>query len=473
MFVQDDLRLWTRFTLNLGLRWEFTSNPNEVNGRSSHYTGLFATDTLVVGNPLYKTPKDNFAPRVGFAWDLFGDGKTAVRGGFAMFDQMLFREYYVNGRQLPPFTEILSGSPHNLCFPHPLPCLPNPPTLATQMNQYQDNKQPYAMQWNLNVQKQLLPSTVLTVGYVGTRGLHLSRLTNPNVAVPAISADRTYFYAPNLPRRDPTFGVITFKSLQASSRYNALQVKLAHRLSKGLQVQGSYTWSHVLDTATGSTASDYSNGSAFPQNPWLINQTEKANSNFNQTHVLVVNYSYTFSFGQASKGFLGKLIQGWQSNGILAVSGGLASSVENSSGLGRDRSGASGAGVTAGASRPNLLMGPGCGNKQATGDPNGYFNVQCFQLQDPGYYGNLGRNTVKGPGLGELDFALLKNTALGEKKSLQFRAEFFNFLNRANFDLPNRTLFTAATGVPSGTGGVITATVTSSRQLQFGLKLVF
>jgi len=476
MFVQDDIRLRPHFTLNLGLRWEFTTNPNEVNGRSSHYVGLFTTDTIVVGNPLYKTPKANFAPRFGFAWDVFGDGKTSLRGGFGVYDSMLFRNYYFASRLLPPFVTSIAGSAPNITFPHPLASLGPNPAQAPSLVQYQDNKQPYMLHWDLSVEREILRGTVLTVGYVGSRGLHLGRFDSLDVAIPQILSDGRYFYALGLPRRDPNFSSLTLKQLAANSRYHSLQAGVTHQLSKGLQIQGSYTWSHSMDNSSAQTGVDYLNGSTSPQNPWDIKHTEWGNSDYDLRHVLTANATYLLPIGGATKGVLGKLVQGWQTNGILNVSSGAPFDIENSSGLNQDRSGGVSAGNTSGgatASRPDLLLTPGCSGNPVLGGPDHYFNINCFQLQTPGFYGNLGRNTAVGPGLMSVDFALVKNTAIGEKKNLQFRAEAFNLFNRANFDLPNHTVFLSANGLPSATAGRITGTVTSSRQLQFSLKLAF
>jgi hypothetical protein len=182
--------------------------------------------------------------------------------------------------------------------------------------------------------------------------------------------------------------------------------------------------------------------------------------------VLVANFNYDLPLGRNLKGASGTLLQGWQINSIVSVTSGVPFTVENSANLDRDRDRAFG------ASRPNLLAGRS--NNPVLGGPDRYYDSSAFQLQDPGFYGNLGRNTLFGPGLATWDFALIKNIALrSEERKVQFRAEFFNLLNHANFNLPSNALFLTADGAPSGSAGRITQTVTTSRQIQFGLKFTF
>ncbi len=483
MFVQDDVRIRPTLTLNLGFRWEFVTNPTEVNGRAAHYEGVFTTKlgtSTVIGNPLLLFPKTNFSPRFGFAWDVAGDGKASVRGGFGVYQQMLFRNYFFSARQVPPWYTTLSATAPNLVFPNPLAIIAQGGATAGDMAQYDDGPMPYMMQWNLSVQREVVSGTVLGAGYVGTRGLHLGRFTSPNVAVPDISPDGRYSYAPNLPRRDPNFTSVNFKARSSESRYNALQVKATRRFTRGLQAQVAYTWSHSLDLGSAQLNGDYGNGSPFPQNPWDIKNTEYGHSSFDLRHVLSVNYTYALPLGAGATGVWGKLIQGWQTNGILSATTGVPFSAEVSGGLNRSRQG------VGPASRPNLKAGmssnptsgvtAGCLGvpaSQKLGGADLFYDPCAFELQEAGYYGNLGRNTVIGPGLTTFDFALVKNTAVGEGRDLQFRWEVFNLFNRANFALPNLTAFLAASGAASGSAGRITSTVTSARQMQFGLKYTF
>ncbi len=479
VFVQDDIRLRPNLTVNLGVRWEFSTDPIEVNGKASHYEGLFTPNTrLVVGNPLIKVPKKNVSPRVGFAWGVGGDGKTSVRGGLGMYYQMILRDHFYASRTLPPFYTLLSGEAPTLVFPNPLAQLAAGATVNNGA-QYEDNRQPYMMQWNLSVQREVLPSTVVGISYVGTRGLFLARQTDFNTPLPTILEDGRYFYPAGARRADPAFTSVAIRTLSATSRYNALQVRATRRLSRGLQMQGAYTWSHALDNSGGAIDGETQQAST-AQNPWKLNESEWGHSPYDLRHVLSVNYTYALPFGANQPGVAGKLLGGWQTNGILSLTTGVPFSVSNSSGLDRSRSGPSN------ASRPDLVAGmsnnptsgvtagcPGVTAGRELGGVDLYFDPCAFRLQDPGFYGNLGRNTVIGPGLMTFDFALVKNTGISETKNLQFRWEVFNLFNRANFDLPTSAAFLAASGVASGSAGRITGTVTSARQMQFGLKLTF
>jgi hypothetical protein len=484
MFLQDDFRLFPRLTLNLGVRWEFVTDPIEVNGRTAHYEGVFTTklgDHTITGGPIATFNKKNISPRFGFAWDVAGDGKTSVRGGFGMYYQMLFRNYFFSSRFVPPWYTTLSADAPNLVFPHPLAQLQAQATTGGDFVTYKDGSMPYMMQWNTSVQRQLSGGTVIGMGYVGTRGLHLGYIYNPNVPVPDILPDGRYFYPANRPLRDPNFtSSVRIKSRRSSSLYNALQVKANHRFTRGLQAQVAYTWSHSLDMGSAQLAGDYGNSAPSAQNPWNI-KDDWSHSAFDLRHVVSANYTYQLPFGAKSAGIVAKVIGGWQTNGILNLTSGVPFTVQNNGGLNRTRQG------NGPPSRPDLVPGmsnnpiegttAGCAGIPAggkLGTPDLWYDPCAFRLQELGFYGNLGRNTVIGPKLRTFDFALVKNTPFGESRSLQFRWEVFNLFNRANFDLPNSTNFLVANGTASSTAGRISApTVTPARQMQFGLKLSF
>jgi hypothetical protein len=442
---------------------------------------LLVTDTLVIANPIIKLPKKNFSPRVGLAWDLDGSGKTALRAGFGMYYQMIFREYYLNSRLLPPFYTTLSGEAPSLIFPHPLATLTSGGAVHIDSAQF-ENHQPYMMQWNLSMQREILPSTVLGLGYVGTRGVYLSRQNGLNTAIPTILEDGRYSYPSGAQRPDRNFTDVLLRELSATSSYNALQLKISRRLSQGLQVQGAYTWSHALDNGAAAISGDTAQTSA-PQNPWDLNRSEWSHSPFDLRHVLSINYTFALPLGAARPGVWGKMLEGWQTNGILSATTGVPFSIQNSGGLNRDRGGVGNAsrpdGVAGRSNNPTSGVTNGCNGLPAAlageelGGPDLYYDPCAFRLQDAGFYGNLGRNTVIGPGLMTFDFGLVKNTGLGENRSLQFRWEVFNLFNRPNMGLPNSTAFLAASGAVSATAGRITSTSTDAREMQFALKLSF
>ena len=471
LFFQDDIQLSPNLTLNAGLRWEFVTNPTEVNGRAAHMIDPVTDTETIIGNPLMILPKDNFAPRLGIAWDPFGDGKTSIRIGAGMFHQMLYRNYYFSSRLLPPFTVTFAGNAPVLTFPNPLDGVdPSAALLQAEFVSYENNHLPYMVQYNLNVQRELLPGSVLTVGYVGSRGQHMGRFRDPNNAIPEICpcaeapelAAGTKYFTSGLSRRNSAWDRIRFKPLEAASWYNALQAKYTHRMSQGLQFQTSYTWSHSNDNASGQLSGDFGNHNVLPQDPYLLG-TEWGRSSFDLTQVLVVNFNYDLPSLDLT-GAAGKLLNGWQLSGIANVTEGVPFTVENSS-TDRDRDQARS------ASRPNLKTG--FSNSPVLGGRDLYYDPNAFELQHIGTYGNLGKNTVIGPGLATFDFALKKETALSEEANLEFRFELFNVFNRANFGLPNRSALNGRTGNVNTTAGQINSTETTNRQIQFGLKIAF
>ena len=483
LFVQDDIDVTPNLTLNLGLRWEFITNPTEVNGRAAHMLLPTVDTTTIPGNPLMILPKDNFAPRVGLAWDPFGDGKTSIRIGAGMFHQMIYRLFFFSSRLMPPFVTTFQPRGSELVFPDPLGAGFDPAT-ATQSVEpvsYENNHLPYMVQYNLSIQRELLPSTVLTVGYVGSRGQHMGRFRDPNNAIAEICpcaddpgttdfdestlAAGSKYFTSGLSRRNSRFGRIRFKPLEAASWYNALQVKFTRRMSQGLHFQTSYTWSHSNDNASGQLAGDFGNNNVLPQDPYDLKASEWGRSSFDLTQVLVINFNYDLPSLDLT-GAAGKLLNGWQLSGIANVTDGVPFTAENSGDRDRDQARS--------ASRPNLASG--ASNNPVLGGPDQYFDIRAFELQPQGTYGDVGKNTIIGPGLATFDLALKKETALSEEADLEFRFELFNLFNRANFNIPSGTIITGSgggTGNFRSSGAQITSTVTTNRQIQFGLKIGF
>ncbi|MGH9347378.1 MAG: TonB-dependent receptor domain-containing protein [Vicinamibacterales bacterium] len=453
VFLQDDLQLHDDLTLNLGVRWEFVTDPIERDGKASHMNSPLDTETIV-GNPMVRTPKRNIAPRLGFAWAPWGNTKTSLRGGFGVFHPMIFRVYYRVARHQPPFIVDIAGEGPNLLFPHPLEGTTRRPLPAPRVMDYEfDN--PEIWQYNLTLQRELMPTTVVTVGYVGSRGRNDAILTDPNIAVPQVLSDGRKFYPAGSVRRNSAFADMNWLSMDSDSTYNALELKLTHRLRRGLQFQAAYTLSKSLDTASVLFTGGASNSSTFPQDPF-DRDSDRGQSAFDVRQVAVVNFTYALPGERA-------LLKGWQVTGIATFNAGHAFSVSNS--FDRDRDGSTG------ASRPDLASG--ASDNPVLGGPDRYFDPTAFVLQEAGFYGNVGRNTLIGPGQAMIDFAIIKNTSLGGGRNLQLRAEGFNLLNRANFNLPSAVVFRSAAGVHEPTAGRITSTSTTARQFQLGMRFTF
>ncbi len=458
-YVHDDFHVRPRLTLNLGVREEFMTAINEVNGKSSNLPDVMMK-APIVGNPFFNTFKNNWAPRLGFAWDTMGSGKIVLRGGYGLFYDQPFPTYWRSQiSSLPPFNVL--GQINNPPFPNAAALLLDP-RYATpgDLRPWNYTGTTYGMQYNFSIQSEILPGVGMTVGYAGSQGRKLVRTGQMNTKVPVLVGGRQFFPA-TAPLRNSTWAGVRIATTDANSNYNALLVSVEKRLSHGLRLQGSYTYSKTMSDADAVFGSDLISGEhqvMDPYNPRL----DRAPSSFSMKHSLVFSYSYEVPFSGA--GFSEKLLKGWQLNGITTINSGTPFPVTAQC--------CSGNGSTASAiqERPDLL--PGKNNNPILGGPDKYFDDSVFALAAPGYYGNLGRNTTIGPGLATVDFSLIKNTAITEKLNLQFRGEFFNILNHANFSTPAFVVFDQS-GKRLANAGRITSTDTASRQIQLALKLLF
>jgi hypothetical protein len=323
------------------------------------------------------------------------------------------------------------------------------------------------MQYNLSVQRALPGNWDATLGYAGSHGLHLVRIADANLA-PSILVNGVQTYERAKGRRNATFGGVTQRSTDAQSFYNALQAGLSKRLSSGFRAQLSYTFSRSIDESSGINSQDFDNSTMYSID-FYNRKADRGLSSFSVTHVLVANWGYELPFARTSTGFTGVLLKGWQLNGIVAAQSGTPFEVR----LGHNQSGNLNTIDFSLHERPDLK--PGWSNNPILGDPARWFDPNAFQLQTTNRIGNLGRNTLIGPKLVNVDFSLFKQFMLAERKNLLFRAEIFNIFNHPNFGVPNaanRTALTSA-GELNATAGAILNTVTTSRQIQFGLKLNF
>lgn len=477
-YVHDTFRLHPRLTLNGGLRYETTTLPVDIYGRDSALPSL--TDRAPTVGTLYKNPTHkNLSPRVGFAWDVFGDGKTSVRGGYGIYFNTNNQQNLIVTVTNPPATPRIAvgfaGNPNcTAAFPAaPLGC-----PFANSIRPVQfDLDNPYLNVYNLSVQRELPWDTVVTLGYAGSRGIHLLRSNDVNTAVPIINPDGTPFYPANAPRRNTAFSTIELKSSDGDSWYNAMIFEVRKRWNRSFNIQSSYTFSRNIDTTQASTFfSDATNGTttAFPEIPGL--NYNKGLADYHAKHNWVVNFTWDIPFARDTTGLTKTLLDGWQLAGIGNARSGNPLTVFVQANRSRSLWQPS---LGPGIGRDRASMAPGFTYESAVlGGPDQYFNPLAFAVPPAGSLGNTGRGAFIGPNLRTFDLAAVKNTklpGLGDSAKLQIRVEAFNLFNRANFAPPTLTAFAgAASGETAlSTFGRIRSTVTSSRQIQLGLRLAF
>ena len=553
VYMQDDIRLQKTLTLNAGIRYEILTVPTESHGLTSVLPDLgfpnppppsqapvcgYNYPGCLGAGPLFKNPTlRNFEPRLGFAWNP-GSGKTLFRGGFGIFDVLpLPYEFTLSFQRAAPFTRTIVGE-------NPPPGIGltlgssggykaynyflNQPDTNLAYYAYPNPKRNYVMQWNLSVARELTSTLALTVGYVGSRGVHQPyRMDNIDMVLPTLptvdpAAGYLWPCGPDgkgdscvvgfLPtgvpssKLNPNFGRINATLWQANSFYDAMQVDVAKRVSHGIQFHGAYTWGKSIDTLSATEADD-----AFPNG--LFNQlffdqrTTRGLSDFNVAQTVVLSATWEIPGPKKGSRLPEWAFGGWQLVGLYKASTGQPFTPI----LGGDPAGTK-------LDETGLVPSykPGCNlvNSNFKKDANGpiYLNQDCFilpqsapaiasQCQPFGFVphdptktpdpynpgiagtcanlrGNLGRNVVIGPGLSKLDFSVFKNNyirRISESFNAQFRAEIFNIFNRANFGSPtdNLAVFDQNGILQTQTAGRLTSTQTTSRQIQFAIKLIW
>ncbi|MFB3814164.1 MAG: TonB-dependent receptor domain-containing protein [Terriglobales bacterium] len=477
-YAQDDWRLNSRFTLNAGLRYEFHTNVEEAHGIMSYLLDPHKDAAWIVGNKLFENPSlRNFSPRLGFAWDVKGDGKTAVRGGAAIFYDLANKASAINtlSNNLPPFTgsSRVAGAAAVLTIPLYFP----PEALGKGNNetfQYK-LKQPKLYTWNLTVERQFPFSMALSASYAGSRGLYLYGTYEGNPNVPQTLADGQLFWPANTTPVNPNWGNIVLLGASSDSNYHSLQVRLQKRMTRGLQFQNSFTWSKNIDNVACPGTGDSVTSPCYQANPYNP-RYDRGLSSLHLSRIFVSNVVYQLPSVKVDNAFLSTLASGWGISGIFTAQSGAPFTPVIAT-L-RSRSGVAGGdtGNAGGIDRPNVnaaFTGP-----VILGGPAKYFDPNAFVLQPAGMLGNSGRNVLIGPGLANLDFAIRKDTGLkllGEAGNLEFRVETFNLLNHPNFAPPNNVVFAGAlanpTETPLATAGQITRTATESRQMQISLRI--
>ncbi len=478
MYAQDTYKVSSRLTVNFGLRYEIPSPYTEIHNRQNLWepgvqstvnpdapAGLLYPGDKGVPRGLIQTQKTAFAPRVGFAWDPTGSGRWLVTAAYGMF----YDPYYTGqGGPLqdpisaPPYlvTSQING-PRSFANPYegiapPVNGFTFPMTLLTLDPKL---KLPYAQDWNLNVERSFGKDWLLQAGFVGTKGTRLPRFVegNPTVYDPSLSpVDNNNFSDQRRLHSGCTVAVpapCTFSSAGlisgiANSSYNALQVSLRKRFSYGLSFLASYTLSKTLDDSstfniTGSASQSTAGENDLAQNPFDL-ASERGRSMFDARHRFVLSYQWNLPWFSNPQNWYEHILGNWQVNGVTTLSSNIPFTVYDSS----NPSAQGGAPEISGffSSRPNLAGDPNSGSCDNNGvtvpirSAGCWFNTSAFVHSQPGTFGNVGRNTMRGPSFQQWDFSAIKMIPIHESMKLQFRAEFFNIFNNVNFQLPNNDL---------------------------------
>ena len=458
-FAQDYFRATNRLVVSAGLRYDFYSNPSEAHGRLSAIRNPAKDSGPTVGKLFAQTPLDLFSPQLGFAWTLSGDGKTVLRGGFGIFRNEFFVNTYGIDRFLPPFYGVTSSL---------LPTFLNPlnSPLRQPVYPYSMTYRPkfaYALQYNFNLEHEIMPNMLLTAGYFGARGNHLTRAGEQNPFEPAQGRQ----FNPNLP------SFLTALT-DAQSFYNSLEVGISKRYRHGLSFDTSYTFSHSIDDASTSFFIEAVNEAPVTQD--LFNRKgDRGRSEFDIRHNFVANVVYEMRLGHR------KGLGGWQISGITRAHSDVPFTPVLSFDNGETRSLVS-------AGRPNLIGNPYsgfCPNGAKVGTPACWFNPSAFALPPLGHFGNAARNVLRGPMFAQFDLALRKSFQLSAGKQIMFGVEAFNLLNHPNFAVPSNTqsfatqggngdaVFKDPTGNFADNVARIVSTVGSARQIEAAMRFVF
>lgn len=458
LYAQDDWSARRNLTLNLGVRYEFITTPHELSGRMASMPDLQAANT-VSGGDIFKNPSlKNVAPRAGFAWDMTGDGRNALHGGAGLFfEPILGNVYRAYGNRTPPYYNLIN--PANPTFPTP-PTSGTSSLLRLDLVEY-GLKNPYRVQYNLTYQRELAGRTIVTGGFVGSRGYSQIRNVEYNQSIPIVQPDGSYFF-PSATRRNPYFGSMRLRTSDGLSWYKGLIAGASRRFSGGVAMQASYTLGKSEDLGSQSIGSaDFDN--SFQPRYAFDRMDNLGPSDFDIRHNFAFNAMWEIPAGNLD-GVAGAIAGGWQLSSILALRSGIPFTPV----LGSDRARAAPRSGGAGQ-RPDLVSG--CSLNPVLGGAEMYFDVNCFSLPAVGTFGNVPRNTITGPGFASWDMAFFKNIPFANGRRIQLRVEGFNLTNHVNFGLPQTTVFNASGRVANA--GQITSIAGTARQWQFGAKVEF
>jgi hypothetical protein len=459
-WLQDDIKMSSVVTLNAGVRYEMVTTPHERDGKVSNLRNIL-DPAVTVGDPLFLNPtKTQFAPRLGFAWNVGGAGKTAVRGGYGIFyEEPLFYQYRSPiFRALPFVDRAVITRP---ALPVTLASLASGGVPENELMQY-DLDPTYMTQYNVNVQHELPLDSAVTLAYIGSYGTNLLGSADVNLAIPQVVNGREFFPA-NPVRRNPNFGTLRMSLDGFHSRYNGMSLAWVKRQSHGLQFQSSYTFGHSWDNRSGSGGrQEFRNGQGRAFDPYH-KELDWGRSDYDIRHSLVLDTTYVLPFKGPA------VVQGWQVSAIGTFASGVPFSPVIPGDSDRD-------GSTDNVNRPDFA--PGVSEKPAGGrTPDMWFNPEAFVFPGAGFRGRVERNILEGPGLATVDLAIVKNQPLSGKRAVQLRLEIFNLLNRANFDIPfndpdGEAIFDD-TGARIPTAGKIFATSTDAREMQVAIRFTF
>ena len=516
-YAEDTIRVGRKLTVTLGFRDEFSTGWNEAHGRAANYTftnGAISSqprvsDSLFTANNATFLPQ----PRIGVAWSPFS-AKTVLRAGFGMYNDLQDALGYRTDQNAPfnPTYSIPSLAVSSL------PINPAAPISAAAKlvpgGVQPDMQTPALISWSLRVEQQISPNMSLTVGYVGSHGYHelvgvdaneptpvicpaspcpavfptfdpsqpITATNSPTIGFPIGSPlagepvpAGSYYIPPGTPKPTPSLANTWTWFSRGDSSYHAVQADLTSRISRGLSVRGVYTWSKTLDDGDSLNQTTAGNAPGLVSNPFNL-AADKGLATFDVRNVGVVNAIYALPFGRGQAyasdlgGWKNGLVGGWSVASIVTAESGFPFTPQLSYNPSNN-------GDTRNPVRP--FLNPDFKGSVVLGKPGQWFNPAAF-IAPPsasGFFGNVGRDTYVGPGLATWDFSVLKDTAIRERLSVQFRAEIFNILNRANFNTPNLIVFTPPTATNltglSGTAGAITSTSTTARQVQFALKFLW
>jgi hypothetical protein len=497
LYTQDTWKVTSRLTINYGLRYEVPSPYTEVHNRQNLWipgqqstafptapAGLLYPGDKGVPKGLIPTEWNGFAPRVGLAWDVTGQGRWLVTSAYGIFYDPYYTGQggplqtpisappYLQTPQIsvPNFADPYNGqNPFNGSFAQPMTLLTLNPNLRL----------PYAQDWNLNVQRAFGNDWLLEVGYIGTKGTKLPRFieANPAVYIPGASTQnnadqRRLFSGCTITGTAPcTYSSVGEIAGIANSTYNAMQASLHKRFSHGLSMLASYTFSKTLDDAstfniTGSASQSVAGENDLAQNPFDV-RAEHGRSMFDARHRFVVSYQWNLPWFNHPQNWYGRVLGNWQVNGITTLMSNTPFTVYDSSNPSLQGSAPEISGFF--SSRPNIVGNPNAGACPLSGaavrTPQCWFNTGAFQQAQTGQFGNVGRNTLNGPAFQQWDFSALKTIPIHESMNLQFRAEFFNIFNNVNFRLPDND-------ISSPNFGQIQA-AQPGRVVQLALKFMF